>query len=186
MDAVLEVGDAAAWDRWLEAHHDAVPHVWLRIARKHADLPLIGITDALDGALCHGWIDGTRRSLDGDSFLQRYSPRRAGSAWSRVNVAKVEALEAAGRMRPGGAAQVAAARRDGRWDAAYASQAEAAVPPDLAAALAADERAAAAFAALGRTRRYAVVLPLLKATSQGRRAELVARSVERLAAAAPG
>src|SRR5688572_8711495 len=105
----------------------------------------LAIDDALDVALCYGWIDAQRRALDAASYLQRYSRRRPRSSWSKVNIAKVEALTAAGRMRPPGLAEVAAAKADGRWDAAYESQRTAEVPPDLAAALAADARAGAAF-----------------------------------------
>ncbi|WP_435741800.1 YdeI/OmpD-associated family protein [Nocardioides sp. SYSU DS0663] len=177
---VLELADVAAWDVWLQEHHDTAAEAWLRIRRKHADVRLITIGDALDGALCHGWIDGTRRALDDVSFLQRYSRRRPRTAWSQVNVAKAEALEAAGRMRPGGLAQLAAARADGRWAAAYPPQAASEVPPDLAAALAAAPPAAAAFARLSRTRQYAVMLPLLKSTSPQARARLVTRAVAQL------
>ncbi|MBA4606888.1 YdeI/OmpD-associated family protein [Aeromicrobium sp. Marseille-Q0843] len=179
---VLEFADAGAWDDWLEQHHATAPEAWLRIRRKNADVALLTIGDALDGALCHGWIDGLRRSLDAVSFLQRSSPRRARSPWSQVNVAKVEALEAAGRMRPGGLEQVAAARADGRWDAAYVRQAEAQVPPDLAAALTAAPLAAEAFEGLGLTARYAIVLPVLKARTPAARARLVQRSVAQLSA----
>ena len=139
------------------------------------------IADALDVALCFGWIDGQRRAYDDVSFLQRYSRRRPKSSWSKVNVAKVEALTAAGRMRPPGLAQVAAAKADGRWQAAYESQRNAEVPPDLAAALAANARATAAFERLGRSDRYAVILPLLKARTAETRATLLARAVARLA-----
>ncbi|MFC7496272.1 MULTISPECIES: YdeI/OmpD-associated family protein [unclassified Nocardioides] len=176
---MLDFPDAAAWEAWLEAHHDATPEAWLRIARKGSGLATISISDALDGALCFGWIDGQRRSLDDVSFLQRYCPRRARSTWSQVNVEKVAALEAAGRMRPAGRAQVEAARADGRWDAAYERQATADVPADLAAALDADPVAGAAFAALGRTDRYAVMLPVLRATTEKREAA-VRRQVEQL------
>ena len=114
------------------------------------------------------------------SFLQRYCPRRPRSSWSQINVAKVEALTAAGRMRPPGLAEVAAAQADGRWDAAYASQRMAEVPPDLAAALAASPRAAAAFDALGRSERYQVILALLKTQTERGRTRTLARVIERL------
>jgi uncharacterized protein YdeI (YjbR/CyaY-like superfamily) len=133
-------------------------------------------------ALCYGWIDGQRRAHDDVSFLQRFSRRRPRSSWSKVNVAKVEALMAAGRMRPAGLAEVAAAKADGRWEAAYESQRNAAVPPDLAAALAGNSRANAAFERLGRSARYAVILPLLKARTPETRARILARAVARLAA----
>ncbi|MTB88873.1 YdeI/OmpD-associated family protein [Aeromicrobium senzhongii] len=177
---VLEFGDVGTWDGWLAQHHDSAPQAWLRIRRKNADLALITIGEALDGALCHGWIDSVRRSLDDVSFLQRYSPRRPRSPWSQLNVARAEALEAAGRMRAAGRAEVAAARADGRWDAAYVRQADSEVPPDLTAALAANPRAAEAFGQLGRTAQYAIVLPLLKAGTPQARERLVARAVDAL------
>lgn len=175
-----EFPDADSWDAWLQTNHGTAPEAWLRIRRKGAEVPLLAVREALDVALCHGWIDGVRRSLDGVSFRQRFSPRRPRSSWSQVNVARVEELEAEGRMRPGGLAEVAAARADGRWAAAYPRQADSEPPPDLMTALAADPEAAAAFAALGRTARFAVVLPLLKATTPQRRELLVHRAVERL------
>ena len=131
-------------------------------------------------ALCWGWIDGQRKGLDDVSFLQRYCRRRPRSSWSQVNVAKVEALTAAGRMRPPGLAEVAAAQADGRWAAAYASQRTAEVPPDLAAALAANPRAAAAFEGLGRSERYQVILALLKTQTERGRTRALARAIERL------
>ncbi len=154
---------------------------WLRIGKRHSGTALLSISDALDGALCFGWIDGQRKALDDVSFLQRYCPRRPRSSWSRVNVTKVEALTAAGRMRPSGLAEVAAAQADGRWGAAYASQREAGVPADLVAALAQNVRAAAAFDQLSRSDRYAVILPLLKSRTPEARARTLTRVVERLA-----
>ncbi|WP_336671298.1 YdeI/OmpD-associated family protein [Tsukamurella sp. USMM236] len=174
---VLEFVTVDEWERWLENHHADAGEAWLRIARRGSAVPGLTIEDALDGALCFGWIDGQRRSNDADSFLQRYSPRRRTSSWSRINVEKFEALAAAGRVRPAGYAQRDAARADGRWDAAYASQRTAETPPDLKAALAENPAAAAAFEALSRSDRYAVILTLLKARTPQRRAELVARAV---------
>jgi uncharacterized protein YdeI (YjbR/CyaY-like superfamily) len=178
---ILELVDAAAWEAWLDAHHDSRTEAWLRIGKRHADQPLVGITDALDVALCFGWIDGQRRSLDEVSFLQRYCPRRARSSWSQVNVGKIEVLTAAGRMRPAGVAEVEAAQADGRWEAAYERQRTATTPPDLLEALAADPAAGAAFERLGRSERYAVILSLLKARSPETRARILGRAVERLA-----
>ena len=122
---VLELPGGAAWDAWLVAHPQA-SHAWLRIGKRHAGAPYLSIGDALDVALCHGWIDGHRKGLDDVSFLQRYSPRRRGSNWSAINVAKAQALLAAGRMRAGGLAEIALAEEDGRWDT-YAEQATAAL-----------------------------------------------------------
>jgi len=179
-DVVLDLPDGPAWEAWLEEHHASAPEAWLRIAKKGSGLASLSIGEALDGALCFGWIDGQRRGLDDVSFLQRYCPRRARSSWSQVNVEKVARLTADGRMRPAGQAEVDAARADGRWDAAYERQSTATVPGDLAAALAADPVAAAAFEALGRSERYAVMLPVLRATSPSARARQVARALVQL------
>ena len=143
-------------------------------------LELLSISDALDGALCFGWIDGQRKGLDEMSFLQRYCPRRARSTWSQVNVDKVASLAAAGRMRPAGVAEVERARSDGRWDAAYERQSTATVPDDLLAALHDTPAARAAFDALGRTEQYAVMLPVLRATTPEARTTVIRRQVERL------
>ncbi|MBG0816456.1 YdeI family protein [Planomonospora sp. ID82291] len=170
---MMRFADAAQWESWLAVHHATEGEAWLEIARKGSGEELVAIGEALEVALCYGWIDSHRRSCDERRFLQRYSPRRRRSPWSRVNVERVEALTAAGRMRPPGLAEVAAAQADGRWASAYAAQREAVVPPDLAEALAADARAAARFEVLGATGRYRLVLPLLKArTAAGRAARL--------------
>ncbi|MEO6510119.1 MAG: YdeI/OmpD-associated family protein [Nocardioides sp.] len=177
---MLDLPDVAAWEAWLEAHHESEHEVWLRIAKRHSGLATISIADALDGALCFGWIDGQRRGLDEVSFLQRYCPRRARSSWSQVNVELVARLTTEGRMRPSGLAEVERAREDGRWDAAYERQSTAAVPEDLVTALSADPVAAVAFEALGKSERYAVFLPILKATTPSAREREVARSVRLL------
>ena len=178
---ILEFEDAAAWEAWLDAHHTTQTEAWLRIAKRHADFPTIGIGDALDGALCFGWIDGQRRRYDDDSYLQRYSRRRKASSWSKINVDKVAALIAAGRMRPAGIAEVEAAKADGRWDRAYEPQRTAQVPDDLERALEADPKAKAAFDRLGRSERYAVILPLLKARTPESRANVLAHEIAALA-----
>jgi uncharacterized protein YdeI (YjbR/CyaY-like superfamily) len=185
-DDVLDLPDGPAWEAWLEAHHATASEVWLRIAKKGSGLGTLSIGDALDGALCFGWIDGQRKGLDGVSFRQRYCPRRARSTWSQVNVEKVARLTAEGRMRPAGLAQVDAAKDDGRWDAAYERQSTAEVPEDLAAALAMDDAARAAFEAMGRSERYAVMLPVLKATTPQARAREVVRAVVQLSGRRPG
>jgi uncharacterized protein YdeI (YjbR/CyaY-like superfamily) len=178
----LDFRDAAGWESWLEAQHGEQSEAWLRIAKRHSGITTITIAEALDVALCYGWIDGQRKAHDDASYLQRYSRRRPRSSWSKVNVANVEALMAAGRMRPAGLAEVENAKADGRWEAAYESQRTAAVPPDLVAALAGNARANAVFEHLGRSDRYAVILPLLKAPTPETRARVLARAVARLAA----
>ncbi|MPZ24979.1 MAG: OmdA domain containing protein [Micromonosporaceae bacterium] len=179
---VLSFRDAAEWESWLARHHERPAGVWLKIAKKGSGETSVTIGETLDVALCYGWIDSQRRSFDQHHYLQRYSRRRPGSAWSRVNVDKVEALIAAGRIRPPGLAEIAAARADGRWDAAYESQRTVTVPPDLAAALAGSEPARRAFERLDKTSRYAVILPLLKARTPASRAARLRRAVETLAA----
>ncbi|MGW4842188.1 YdeI/OmpD-associated family protein [Nocardia brasiliensis] len=115
---IITCTDPAQWEHWLSANHDAAQDVWLKIAKKGAAGSTITITEALDGALCFGWIDSHRRALDAEYYLQRYSPRRAKSPWSRINVGKAAVLIAAGRMRAAGFAAIAAAQADGRWAAA--------------------------------------------------------------------
>jgi uncharacterized protein YdeI (YjbR/CyaY-like superfamily) len=166
---ILTFASSGEWQTWLEQHHDRRREAWLRIAKKGADLVTVSIFEALDGALCFGWIDGQRRVFDEASYLQRYSPRRPKGDWSQVNVRKVEGLIAAGRMRPAGMAAVDAARADGRWAAAYPAQRDATVPDDLAQALERDAAAQRTFASLGRTDRYAAILHLAKARSTATR-----------------
>lgn len=179
----LRFEDAAGWEAWLADNHQLQTDAWLQIAKKGSGIASITVTEALDVALCYGWIDAQRRGHDDTWYLQRYCRRRPKSTWSQVNVAKVAALEAAGRMQPAGLAEVAAAKADGRWAAAYEAQRTAQVPADLAAALAERPEARAAFDRLGRSDQYSVILPLLKVrTAQGRSAA-IARAIERLTAA---
>lgn len=170
---VIAFRDAAAFEAWLADHVDHNPGVWLKIAKKSSGIASLTDDEAVDVGLCYGWISGQRKAFDELYYLQKYVPRRPGSRWSQVNVRKVEELTAAGRMRPSGQAEVDAAKADGRWDAAYESQKDATVPPDLAAALAASPRAASAFEALGKTGQYAVILDLVTArTPETRSAHL--------------
>lgn len=160
-------------DAWLTAHPAPHPGLWVKVAKKGTGIRSVSARDVNDLALCHGWITGLRRRLDEAYFLQRITPRRPGGDWSMVNVRRVGELTAAGRMRAGGLAEVAAAEADGRWAAAYESQRHATVPEDLAAALEGNPDAGQAFERLGKTDRYLVVLGLLKArTPQTRAARL--------------
>jgi uncharacterized protein YdeI (YjbR/CyaY-like superfamily) len=170
---VIAFRDAAAFDAWLDEHVGLPGGVWLKMANKGSGIPSLTSDEAVDVGLCHGWISGQRKPLDSVYYLQKYVPRRPRSRWSQVNVAKVAALTVAGRMRPPGLAEVEAAQADGRWAAAYESQRHATVPTDLAAALAASQRAGQAFNALGKTQQYAVILRLLTArTTHARAAQL--------------
>ncbi|MDX3619080.1 YdeI/OmpD-associated family protein [Streptomyces europaeiscabiei] len=173
--------DAGHLDAWLTAHPAPCGGgLWVKVAKKGSGIRSVSAGDVNDVALCHGWITGHRRRLDEAYFLQRITPRRPGGDWSMVNVRRVGELTAAGRMRAGGLAEVAAARADGRWEAAYESQKNAVVPEDLAAALERNPRAKAAFDGLGRTDRYLAMLGVLRARTPQSLAAQVAAAVARL------
>lgn len=174
--------DAAAFEAWLAENVDRQQGVWAKLAKKSSGIPSLTDDEADDVVLCFGWISGHRRSLDEAYYLQKYVPRRPRSRWSMVNVRKVEELTAAGRMRPSGLAEVEAAKADGRWDAAYVSQKEATVPPDLADALAASRKAAQAFEALGKTKQYAIILDLVTARTDKTRANRLRKALATLEA----
>ena len=146
----------AAWEAWLAAHGDA-PGVWLKIAKKDTGATSVSYSQALDVALCHGWIDGQKGRLDDEYWLQRFTPRKPGSKWSKINTERAAALIASGRMRPAGLGEVERAQGDGRWEQAYESQSRVTVPEDLARALAANQRARAFFATLDSANRYAIL-----------------------------
>jgi uncharacterized protein YdeI (YjbR/CyaY-like superfamily) len=172
--AVIAFRNAAEFESWLDAHVDLQVGVWLKIAKKGSGVASLTDDEAVDLGLCYGWISGQRKSYDDVYYLQKYVPRRPRSRWSQVNVAKVEDLIAARRIRASGMAEVEAAKADGRWAAAYVSQRNATVPPDLADALAASPQAARAFEALSKTEQYAVILKLVTArTATARAAELL-------------
>ena len=147
--------DADAWERWL-VQHPLASGLWLKIAKKDSGVASVTYAEALDVALCHGWIDGQKKGFDTRFFLQRFTPRRPRSTWSRINVGKVEALVAAGRMRAAGMREIELAKADGRWDAAYDGAKAMDVPPELVQALAKHRKAKAFFDTLDKTNRYAV------------------------------
>ncbi|CAL9581760.1 hypothetical protein SUDANB108_05074 [Streptomyces sp. enrichment culture] len=179
-EAPVPFATAADLDSWLTEHPAPHPGLWVKVAKKGSGIASVSAADVNDVALCHGWITGQRKGLDASYYLQRITPRRPGSLWSLVNVRRVQELTEAGRMRPGGLAEVAAARADGRWEAAYASQKEAEVPRELAAALARSPRAAAAFEKLGRTDRYLAMLGVLRARTPDARAAQADAAVRKL------
>ena len=154
---VMTFESTDAWDAWLAAHHAGSPGLWLKIAKKGSAGTSISYSDALDVALCHGWIDGQKGRHDDDYWLQRFTPRKPGSNWSKVNTERAEALIASGRMRPAGLREVERAQADGRWEQAYESQSRVTVPEDLDRALAANPRAREFFATLDSANRYAVL-----------------------------
>ncbi|MFE0642464.1 YdeI family protein [Streptomyces sp. NPDC058877] len=168
-------------EAWLEEHHGDTPGIWLLLARKGSGLASPNAEEILDSTLAYGWITGKRIARDDRYYLQKITPRRPRSLWSQVNVRQVEVLTAAGRMREPGLAEVRAARADGRWEAAYPSQKDATVPDDLAAALAAEPKAAEAFEALSKTDRYLVILSLWQARTAKTRTARLERAVATLA-----
>jgi uncharacterized protein YdeI (YjbR/CyaY-like superfamily) len=178
---VLAFADQAALEQWLDAEHATAPGLYVRLAKKGSGVPSVTYAELVESVLCFGWIDGRSQRLDETSYLQRITPRRARSVWSQKNVAAVEALTAAGRMRPAGLAAVAAARADGRWERAYAGPATITVPDDLATALAADPAAQQAFAALDGRNRYAVLHRVATAATPQTRARRIAALVAMLA-----
>lgn len=177
-DEDLVLPDAAAWRSWLDEHEDDPDGVWLVLAKKGTTEPTTLTYDqALDEALCSGWIDGQKRGRDAGTFRQRFTPRRRASLWSQRNIGLVAALTESGRMRPRGQAEIDRARADGRWDRAYAGAATVTVPDDLRAALDAEPTAAALFAELDATNRYAVLHRVVTAPSDTARANRIAKLV---------
>jgi uncharacterized protein YdeI (YjbR/CyaY-like superfamily) len=182
-DPVLLFANSAAFDRWLAKHGAKATVVWIKYAKKGSGEPSITWTEAVDVALCHGWIDGQAKSIDERYYLQRYTPRRPTSPWSKINRERVARLIADGRMRPAGLVQVERARADGRWDAAYDSPRTAVVPDDLVAALARRAKANAAFAKLGATARYSILHRLQAAKRPETRARQIAAVIAKLESA---
>ncbi len=172
---------AKAFETWLKKHHATSDGLWLQIAKKGAGEPSVTYLDAVEIGLCWGWIDSQKKGLDDQHFLQRFTPRRARSIWSKINVDKVAALIAAGRMQASGQAQIDAAKADGRWDKAYDGARTATVPDDLLAALDANPAAKKFFATVNATNRYAVTWRVQTAVKPETRARRIAQLVEMLA-----
>jgi uncharacterized protein YdeI (YjbR/CyaY-like superfamily) len=178
----LIVRDAAAWRTWLAKHHGDPAGVWLVLAKRGTEKPTsLTYGQALEEALCHGWIDGQVRRRDETTYRQRFTPRRRHSGWSKRNTGIAERLLAEGRMHPAGVAEVERAKTDGRWDAAYAGPADIDVPSDLADALAAEPKAQAMFATLNSQNRYAVLYRIETAKRPETRARRIGQFVAMLA-----
>jgi uncharacterized protein YdeI (YjbR/CyaY-like superfamily) len=170
----------AAWAAWLAENHTTSPGLWLKLAKKGSGIPSVTYDEAVEEALCYGWIDGLKRPYDDQWWLQKFTPRGKKSMWSQINRDKAERLIAAGRMQPAGLETVESAKADGRWEMAYAGAANATVPDDLQAALDASPAAAAAFAALKKTLRYAILWRIHTAKRPETRARRIAEFVGRL------
>lgn len=169
--------DAAAWEAWLAAEPRSSAGVWLKLAKRSATVASISKAEAIDAALCHGWVDGQLNPFDDDWWLIRFTPRKPRSKWSANNRRRVEQLAADGRLAPAGLAEVEAAKADGRWHAAYASASKATVPDDLAAALDAEPQARAFFDRLTGANRYAILYRIHDARKPETRAARIAKFV---------
>lgn len=178
---VMSFPDAAAFEAWLAAEPRASKGAWLRLPRKGTVMTSLSKAEAIDAALCHGWIDGQLDKYDDASWLTRFTPRKRTSKWSAINRARALELIELGRMTAAGLAEVDAARADGRWDAAYAPARSAQPPPDLQAALDASPQAAAFFATLTGANRYAVIYRVSTAKRPDTRTRRIAQFVEMLA-----
>jgi uncharacterized protein YdeI (YjbR/CyaY-like superfamily) len=181
-DPVLAFSTQEAWEKWLEEHHADVRGIWLKIPKTGSGLDGVGYAEALESALCFGWIDGQKKKLDEQHWLQRFTPRRPGGKWSKVNRQKATELIERGRMRPAGLREVDKAKADGRWEAAYEGQRTATVPEDLQAALDASPQARDFFATLDSRNRYAILYRVQDAKKPQTRAARIEKFVAMLAA----
>ena len=177
---VLECASLEEWEAWLEQNHASGSEVWLRFAKKGSKAVTVSRAEALEVALCYGWIDGQAATQDEDYWLQRFTPRTRRSKWSKINCEAVEALIGAGRMKPAGMAAVEAAKADGRWDAAYAPPSTIEVPEDLAHALKLSPKAEAFFGTLNAQNRYAILYRIHDAKRPETRARRIEKFVDML------
>ena len=172
--------DQSAFEKWLDANHAKSPGIWLRMAKKASGIPSVDYPQALDVALCYGWIDGQRRSLDEESFLQRFTPRGPRSLWSKINTDKVAVLIKGGRMRPAGQAAIESAKATGRWDSAYQPWSNPDVPAEFQAALDKSPKAKAFFETLKGRNRYALIFRVQTAKKPETKAKRIAEFIKGL------
>jgi len=168
------------WAAWLDEHHASSAGVWLRLAKKASDLQSLSYAEALDVALCYGWIDGQKNSYDESSWLQKFTPRGARSIWSKINREKAQQLIESGKMKPTGLKAIESAKNDGRWDGAYDSQSRATVPSDFQAALDGNPEASAFFATLNSVNRYAILFRIETAKKPETRAKRIQEFIRML------
>lgn len=177
---IIAFKDLPALERWLDAQPASSPGLWIKFAKAGSGIPSVSKSEAVDAALCHGWIDGQLDKCDDQHWLIRFTPRKARSKWSQLNRARAIELIGAGRMRASGLAQIEAAKEDGRWDAAYASASRAEVPPDLQAALDQHPESAAFFATLTAANRYAILYRIGAVKKPETRARKIADFIDML------
>lgn len=177
---VIAFASKDAWESWLEEQHTTSNGLWLKIAKKGKGIDTVSYADALDVALCYGWIDGQKDKLDDDYWLQRFTPRKPRSKWSKVNCGKATELIEKGRMRPAGLREVEQAKADGRWAAAYEAQSTATVPDDLQRELEKNDKARQFFSTLDSTNRYAILYRIQDAKKPETRAKRIEKYVAML------
>ena len=178
----LDFDTKAKFRAWLDKNHSKEPGVWIRYAKKGSGIRSIKYDEAVEVALCYGWIDGKVRTVDDDYYMQRFTPRRSKSMWSKINVGKAEALIAAGKMKPAGLAEVERAKADGRWAAAYEAPSNMTVPDDFEKALKKSAKARKFFETLNRSNRYAILYQIADAKKPETRARRIAKFVEMMKA----
>jgi uncharacterized protein YdeI (YjbR/CyaY-like superfamily) len=177
---VMAFPSAHAWDDWLAEHHATVADLWLKLAKKGSDVESVTYAEAIDVALCYGWIDGHKKSLDEQFWLQRFTPRAPRSRWSKINCAKAASLIKSGKMKPAGLREIERAKADGRWDAAYDPQRTVSIPEDLQRELDLDQRARDFFVSLDARNRYSILYRIQDAKRPETRARRIATYVQML------
>ncbi|PIQ28536.1 bacteriocin-protection protein [bacterium (Candidatus Blackallbacteria) CG17_big_fil_post_rev_8_21_14_2_50_48_46] len=178
---ILSFASQQDWQAWLALEHQREAGVWLKLAKKNSQFTTLSYQEALEAALCWGWIDGQKKACDSDFWLQKFTPRRAKSIWSQINKDKALALMAAGKMQPAGLREIEKAQANGRWQAAYTSAAQSEVPEDLSRALQAQPEALAFFESLNRQNRYAILFRIHNAKKPQTRAQRIETFVAMLA-----
>lgn len=177
---ILPFDNKKKWRDWLVKQHDKSVGVWLKLSKKNSGIPSVTYEEALDVALCYGWIDGQKGSFDNKYWLQKFTPRGPKSIWSKINTEKAERLIASGEMKPAGLKAIELAKRDGRWDAAYASQKNISVPDEFQAALDKSKKAKAFFATLNSVNRYAILFRIQTAKKAETRTKRIQQFIEML------
>jgi uncharacterized protein YdeI (YjbR/CyaY-like superfamily) len=177
---VISFDSSGKWNNWLELHHNRQEGIWLRIYKKDSGIPSINRSEALDEALCYGWIDGQANKCDEISYLQKFTPRRPRSIWSKRNIELVQRLEKEGRMKPSGLKQVEEAKNDGRWERAYDSPSKMTIPDDLINELAKDKKVLEFFEKLNKTNKFAIVWRLQTAKKPETREKRMRMIIEML------
>jgi uncharacterized protein YdeI (YjbR/CyaY-like superfamily) len=179
-DLLLPFTSKKKWENWLAKQHSKSTGIWLKLAKRGSEIPSVTYDEALEVALCYGWIDGQKKGFDDKYWLQKFTPRGPKSIWSKINTLKAEKLIKSGEMKPAGLKAIQAAKQDGRWDAAYESQKNISVPDDFRAALDENSKAKAFFATLNSVNRYAILFRIHNAKRAETRARRIRQFVEML------